>query len=82
MLPAYLGVNGIFDILGATVHYSPMADEPDPRVITPIPKPLLAAIDDYRFAARLPSRAEAIRRLIEIGLKAAAEAQEPARDAG
>src|SRR5438045_9767658 len=45
-----------------------MADEKDPRVITPIPKPLLARIDDYRFENRLPSRSEAIRRLIETGL--------------
>ena len=45
-----------------------MADEKDPRVITPIPKPLLARIDDYRFENRLPSRAEAVRRLIEAGL--------------
>jgi metal-responsive CopG/Arc/MetJ family transcriptional regulator len=48
-----------------------MADEKAPRVITPIPNALLARIDDYRFKARLPSRAEAIRRLIELGLKAA-----------
>lgn len=48
-----------------------MADEKDPRVITPMPQALLARIDDYRFAERLPSRAEAIRRLVEIGLKAA-----------
>jgi hypothetical protein len=42
------------------------------RVITPMPKSLLAAIDDYRFAQRTPSRAEAIRRLIEAGLRAEA----------
>jgi hypothetical protein len=33
---------------------------------------LLTAIDDYRFAQRMPSRAEAIRRLIEAGLRAVA----------
>jgi len=33
------------------------------------------AIENYRFSQRLPSEAEAIRRLIERGL--AAEAQEP-----
>jgi metal-responsive CopG/Arc/MetJ family transcriptional regulator len=48
-----------------------MADEKDPRIITPLPKPLLVAVDDYRFSNRLPSRAEAVRRLIEIGLEAA-----------
>ena len=48
-----------------------MVDEKDPRIITPIPKALLARIDDYRFEKRLPSRSEAIRRLIEAGLQAA-----------
>lgn len=42
------------------------------RVITPMPKSLVAAVDDYRFSNRVPSRAEAIRRLIEFGLEAAA----------
>jgi len=45
-----------------------MVDEKDPRIITPIPKALLARIDDYRFEKRLPSRSEAIRQLIEAGL--------------
>ncbi len=31
---------------------------------------LLTRIDDYRFNARIKSEAEAIRRLIEIGLEA------------
>jgi metal-responsive CopG/Arc/MetJ family transcriptional regulator len=31
----------------------------------------LAAIDDYRFSARIPTRSEAIRRLIQAGLDAA-----------
>ena len=45
-------------------------DEPPPeRVITSMPKSLLAAINDFRFANRVPSRSEAIRRLIEMGLK-------------
>jgi len=33
------------------------------------------AIDSWRFANRVPTRAEAIRRLIELGLKAAAANQ-------
>jgi metal-responsive CopG/Arc/MetJ family transcriptional regulator len=40
-----------------------------PRIITPIPRELLRAIDDFRFSQRLPSRAEAIRQLIEMGLQ-------------
>lgn len=31
---------------------------------------MVAAIDDYRFAERIGSEAEAIRRLIELGLQA------------
>lgn len=47
-----------------------MRDGPNPlpRIITPIPPELLARIEDYRFAERLPSRVAAIRQLIEIGL--------------
>jgi len=37
----------------------------------------LARVDDYRFSERLPSRAEAIRQLIELGLKAAGESKPP-----
>ncbi|BCZ76164.1 hypothetical protein [Komagataeibacter phage phiKX2] len=35
-----------------------------------MPKEMAQAIADYRFANRLPSEAEAIRRLIAKGLKA------------
>ena len=37
------------------------------RVITPMPKSLVQAIDDYRFSARAPSRSAAIRQLLEAG---------------
>ena len=50
-----------------------MADEKDPRIITPMPAELVQRIDDYRFKNRLPSRAEAIRRLVEKGLGEAAD---------
>lgn len=43
------------------------------RIITPMTKSLVAAVDDYRYASRIASRAEAIRRLIELGLKASAQ---------
>jgi metal-responsive CopG/Arc/MetJ family transcriptional regulator len=47
-------------------------DEPNSeRIITPMPKSLVQAIDDFRFGHRVASRAEAIRRLIELGLRAA-----------
>jgi len=47
-----------------------MADDKDPRIITPMPQEMVSRIDDYRFANRIPSRAEAIRRLVEKGLNA------------
>ncbi len=40
------------------------------RIITPFPHALLRAVDDYRFAKRLDSRAEAIRQLTQKGLDA------------
>jgi metal-responsive CopG/Arc/MetJ family transcriptional regulator len=47
-------------------------------IITPMPKPLVQAIDDFRFGNRVASRAEAIRQLIELGLKAA-KGEKPAK---
>lgn len=70
-------VNGIIivDAL-ADCRYTDHMAEPEPnseRIITPISPSLLQAIDDYRFANRSPSRAHAIRRLIELGLNVARE---------
>jgi metal-responsive CopG/Arc/MetJ family transcriptional regulator len=48
----------------------------DQRVIIPMSAELIAAIDDYRYANRLPSRAEAIRSLIELGLQTIAQADQ------
>jgi hypothetical protein len=62
-------VNVIVDIHDAVIASWDMGDEKDPRIITPMPTELLAAIDDFRFSERLPSRAEAIRRLIETSLR-------------
>ena len=42
--------------------------EPE-RVAIPMPAELIAQIDDYRWANRLPSRAEAIRQLVKEGLR-------------
>lgn len=48
------------------------------RVIFPLTKAELEAIDDWRFATRQPSRAEAIRALIRYALRVYAEpAQTP-----
>ncbi|MDO9714028.1 hypothetical protein [Paracraurococcus lichenis] len=47
-----------------------MTEPKSERIITPLPKSLVDAIDDYRFTNRLPSRAEAMRRILEAGLAA------------
>lgn len=39
------------------------------RVITPMSRALLAAVEDYRYSQRIPSRSEAIRRLLDQALK-------------
>ena len=46
-----------------------MSEPNSERIITPMPKSLVERIDDYRFQERIPSRAEAIRRLVEIALE-------------
>lgn len=43
--------------------------EPE-RVAIPMPKDLVDQIDEYRWANRLPSRAEAIRQLVKQALEA------------
>jgi len=42
-----------------------------PRLLLVLPDDLLAEIDDHRFANRIETRTEAIRRLIRAGLDAA-----------
>jgi metal-responsive CopG/Arc/MetJ family transcriptional regulator len=55
-----------------------MHNKPElPRVIVPMPRKLLREIDDYRWANRIPSRAEAIRQLIRAGLKTKNQKPEP-----
>lgn len=42
------------------------------RKLVSLPHEMVQAIDDYRFQQRIKTESEAIRRLIELGLKAAA----------
>jgi metal-responsive CopG/Arc/MetJ family transcriptional regulator len=42
--------------------------KPEPRVIVPMPHELIKEIDEYRWANRLPSRAETIRQLVKQAL--------------
>ena len=49
-----------------------MVDEPkDVRLPFMVSRREAAAIDDWRFQQRIATRAEAIRRLIQLGLEAA-----------
>ncbi len=48
----------------------PVNPETTVRKLVSLPKPMVAAIQDYRFERRISSESEAIRRLIESGLKA------------
>lgn len=58
-----------------------MADEPrDVRLPLMVSRTEAAAIDEYRFEQRIPTRAEAIRRLIELGLEAAKGQARPVND--
>ena len=51
---------------------------PEPeRIAIPMPPELLQRIDEYRWRNRLPSRAAAIRELIEQGLKNPKPPDEP-----
>ena len=52
-------------------HFAGMTEPNSERIITPMPKSLVQVIDDFRFTNRVASRAEAIRQLIALGLKAA-----------
>lgn len=49
-----------------------LGDSPTERLHVKITADEIKAIDDWRYANRVPSRSEAVRCLIEIGLKAEA----------
>jgi metal-responsive CopG/Arc/MetJ family transcriptional regulator len=51
------------------------------QVVVAMPRELLERIDDFRYARRIPSRAAAVRALIEIGLRRAPSRKGQARKA-
>ena len=75
-----LGTLGTFTFAGALCMIEPMFGPPDQaadsvtgkkqRIAVSVPRELVERIDDFRWAQRLESRAEAIRRLLEDGLAA------------
>ncbi|MGY4620906.1 metal-responsive CopG/Arc/MetJ family transcriptional regulator [Bradyrhizobium sp. USDA 4472] len=50
-----------------------MSETLSERIIIPMAESLVEAVDDFRFANRMPSRAEAIRHLLLAGLAAKAQ---------
>lgn len=44
------------------------------RKLVSLPRELVQAIEDFRYRNRIPSEAEAMRRLLHLGLTAAAKA--------
>jgi hypothetical protein len=49
----------------------------DTRKMVTLTAALAEAVEDYRFAKRLKTEAEAIRQLIELGLKSAGQSKPP-----
>jgi hypothetical protein len=49
----------------------------DTRKIFSLPAELAEQVEDYRFAHRLKTEAEAIRRLVKLGLEASQAAEPP-----
>lgn len=49
----------------------PVNPETTVRKLVSLPKELAKNVDDFRFAGRIKTESEAIRRLIELGLEAA-----------
>lgn len=47
--------------------------QPMVKKLLSLPRPLACEIGDFRFAHRIPTEAEAMRRLLQAGLKATAE---------
>lgn len=61
----------------------PMTDELKTERVSAMMTPSeLTAIDDWRFAHRIGSRAEAIRRLLQLSLDAENTANKQAKDPG
>jgi metal-responsive CopG/Arc/MetJ family transcriptional regulator len=50
-----------------------------PRFLVHLPKDVQEAVEDYRFSRRVESRSAAIRELIKLGLKAAAQEKKAPR---
>jgi len=48
----------------------PVNPETTVRKLVSLPKAMVQAIEDFRFGERIKTESEAIRRLIELGLKA------------
>ena len=61
------------------IVYMPFMPTEKPKIIFVMEENLLKRVDDYRFENRINSRSEAIRRLIEEGLKVSDPARPKAK---
>jgi metal-responsive CopG/Arc/MetJ family transcriptional regulator len=52
-------------------HMVAKREQATERVVTPMRPKLLERIEDFRYARRIPSRAEAVRQLLEEALRQA-----------
>jgi hypothetical protein len=77
-----LDVNGYIDIFRFRCIVHIMDIKNSSRILIDVPRELLRAIEDYRYTERIPSRAEAIRQLIERGLHTTLTDEEAHPDAG
>ncbi len=52
-----------------SIKYTSYMATQRPQILLTLDDNLLKRIDDYRYENRIPARSEAVRRLIEVGLK-------------
>jgi hypothetical protein len=53
----------------ASIQYITYMATQKPQILLTLDDKLLKRIDDYRYENRIPARSEAVRQLIEVGLK-------------
>ena len=60
-----------------SISLSGMRSAKDPKIILQMPSSMLEEVDDFQFANRIESRAEAIRQLVQRSLDAVAKTALP-----
>lgn len=68
----YIGVMRVIYTQAKYIGGFALPREPDVKIILALPESLFTEVLEHRFVRRLPSRTEAIRRLLRLGLDTAA----------